>query len=64
MIIKNFKLFENKSISKIEVKNIIDDILVDLVDLNINFSWQFYPKNIFDDSIFDRCHLLIKSFQF
>lgn len=60
MIIKNFKLFENKSISKIEVKNIIDDILVDLVDLNSNFSWQFYPKIVFNDNIFDRCHLVIK----
>lgn len=62
MIIKNFKLFENTSIKKIEVKNIIDDVLVDLEDLNNNLSWELYnyPKIVFDGGVFDRCHLIIK----
>lgn len=44
MIIKSFKIFEvryfGKSITNIEVKNIIEDVLVDLTDSNDNFFWD------------------------
>ena len=38
--LKSYKLFESNSISFDEIKGIIDDILVDLKDLNDNFSWK------------------------
>lgn len=38
--LKSYKLFESSSISFDEIKGIIDDILVDLKDLNDNFSWK------------------------
>lgn len=37
--LKSYKLFES-SMSFDEIKGIIDDILVDLKDLNGNFSWK------------------------
>ena len=40
--IKSFKIFENNSITNQFVKNLIDDLLVDLKDLNDNFSWKLY----------------------
>jgi hypothetical protein len=38
--IKSFKIFESKSITIIEVENIINDILLDLKDINDRFSWK------------------------
>ena len=38
--LKSYKLFESSSMSFDEIKGIIDDILVDLKDLNDNFSWK------------------------
>ena len=44
--LKSYKLFESSSMSFDEIKGIIDDILVDLKDLNDNFSWKVldFPK--------------------
>lgn len=59
MIIKSFKIFEgSKSITNIEVKDIIHDVLVDLTDLNDNFFWDCYIPS--DDSFFESCNLRIK----
>lgn len=59
MIIKSFKIFEGgKSITNIEVKNIIEDVLVDLTDSNDNFFWDCYIPN--DDKFFESCNLRIK----
>jgi hypothetical protein len=59
MIIKSFKIFEGgKSITNIEVKNIIDDVLVDLTDLNDKFYWDSYITN--DNNLFEDCNLRIK----
>jgi hypothetical protein len=59
MIIKKFKIFEgSKSITNIEVKDIIDDVLVDLTDLNDNFFWDCYIPS--DDNFFESCNLRIK----
>lgn len=66
MIIKSFKIFEGgKSITNIEVKNIIEDVLVDLSDLSDSFSWNCYTgigttneMNI--EKTFKNCQLIIK----
>lgn len=62
MIIKSFKIFEvgyfGKSITNIEVKNIIEDVLVDLTDSNDNFFWDCYIPN--DDKFFESCNFRIK----
>lgn len=65
MIIKSFKIFEgDKSITNIEVKNIIDDVLVDLSDLSDSFSWNCYTNWVVDEmnteKTFKNCHLIIK----
>jgi hypothetical protein len=47
MKIKNFKLFESSSINNIEVENLIEDILINLKDLDNEFSWKvIFPKRL------------------
>jgi hypothetical protein len=67
MKIKSFKIFESNSITNIEVKNIVDDILLDLKDLSDSFSWQVYisrdPRKLSEfpeRETFNNCHLIIK----
>ena len=69
MKIKKFnQIFENNSITNIEVKNIISDVLVELGDIG-NFSWHVYraedPRNLLhfpENEPFKNCHLIIKYF--
>jgi hypothetical protein len=60
MKIKKFnQIFENNSITNIEVKNIISDVLVELNDIG-NFSWHV---SIEEDKLpFKSCNLIIKYF--
>lgn len=66
MKIKSFKIFESNSITNIEVKNIVDDILVDLSDLSDSFSWTCYTSLVVNEmdteKTFKNCHLIIKCF--
>jgi len=58
----NFQIFENNSITNIEVKNIISDVLVELGDIR-NFSWHVYiaedQRNLLhfpENEPFKNCH--------
>lgn len=70
MKIKKFgQIFESNSITNIEVKNIIDDVLVELKDVSEGFSWHVYiaedPRNLRnfpEGEDFKNCHLIIKYF--
>ena len=39
-ILKSYESFSGNPISFEEIKGIIDDILIDLKDINDNFSWK------------------------
>lgn len=60
--IKSFKIFENNSITNQFVKNLIDDLLVDLKDLNDNFSWKLYFFEDYLDKKFINCLLEIRCY--
>jgi hypothetical protein len=47
-ILKSYESFSGNLISFEEIKGIIDDILIDLKDINDNFSWKVLP-DIFDE---------------
>lgn len=57
--IKSFKIFESNSITNIEVKNLIDDILLDLEDISDGFSWKIDFKPDPDNIEFYWCRLYI-----
>ena len=42
---KYFKLFEQNNISNIEVEDLINDVLLDLKDINSDFSWKIEFEN-------------------